>query len=69
MPAARLAGSILTDKPAGMEPLEGLTLNQAALVEAVKESPATEEERLMVCVPGAMPPALAEILKLAGDAW
>jgi len=43
-----------------MDPLEGLTLSQAALVEAVNESPATEEERLIVCVPGALPPALAE---------
>jgi len=41
-----------------MDPLEGLTLSQAALVEAVNESPATEEERLIVCVPGALPPAL-----------
>jgi hypothetical protein len=52
-----------------MYPLEGLMLSQAALVEAVKESPATEEERLMVCVPGALPPALAEKLRLAGAAW
>ena len=59
----------LTAKTAGMDPLEGLTLSQAALVEAVNESPATEEERLIVCVPGALPPALAEKLKLAGVAW
>jgi hypothetical protein len=51
-----------------MEPLEGLTLSQGALVEAVKESPATEEERLMVWLPDALPPALAEKLKLAGIA-
>ena len=59
---------MLTVKTAGMDPLEGLALSQAALVEAVKESPATEEERLMVCVPGAMPPAVPEKLKLAGVA-
>ena len=52
-----------------MDPVGGLTVSQPALVEAVKESPATEEERLMVCVPGALPPALAEKLKLAGAAW
>jgi hypothetical protein len=60
---------VLTAKTAGMDPLEGLTLSQAALVEAVKESPATEEERLIVCVPGELLPALAEKLKLAGVAW
>jgi hypothetical protein len=52
-----------------MDPVEGPTLSQLVLVEAVKESPATEEARLMVCVPGALPAALAEKLKLAGVAW
>ena len=64
-----LAGLALTARTAGMEPMEGLTLSQAALVEAVNESPAIEEDILMVCVPGALPPTLAEKLKLAGAAW
>jgi hypothetical protein len=69
LPAARFVGSVLTDKTEGKDPVEGLALSQAALVEAVKESPAIGEERLMVCVPGAPPPALAEKLKLVGVAW
>ena len=60
---------MLTAKAAGMDPLEGLALSQAALGEAVNESPATKEERLMLWVPGALPPAVAEKLRLAGVAW
>ena len=66
VPAARLAGLELTAKTAGMGPLAGLTLSHVALVEAVNESPATEEERLIVCGLGALPPAIAEKFKLAG---
>jgi hypothetical protein len=58
----------VTCRTEGMEPLEGLTLIQLALVEVVKESPATEEARLIVCAAGTLPPAVAEKLKLAGVA-
>jgi hypothetical protein len=60
---------MLTVKTAGMDPLEGLTLSHVALVETVKESPAIEEDKLIVCVAGTLPPTLAETLKLAGVAW
>jgi hypothetical protein len=69
VPAARFDVEVVTDKTAGTDPLEGLTVSQVALVEALKESPATGEERLTVCTPGALPPALAEKLKLAGVDW
>src|ERR1035441_9198844 len=69
VPGARLVGSILTDKAAGSDPTEGLTFSQVELAEAVKESPAIEDERLIVCVAGTLPPTLAETLTLAGVAW
>ena len=68
-PADRVVRSMPTDKAAGSDPMEGLTLSQVVLEEAVKERPAIEEERVMVCEAGALPPAGAEKLMLAGVAW
>jgi hypothetical protein len=67
--AAKLDGSILTVKTAGIDPLAGLILSQGAVVEVVKESQEIGEDRLIDCVAGALPPAVAEKLKLAGVAW
>jgi hypothetical protein len=51
-----------------MDPVKGLTLSQAALVEAVKESPAIGDKRFTICGPGRFPVAVVKKLKLVGTA-
>lgn len=67
-PATRADGSAAIWRVAGMVPAEGVTVSQLALVEAVKANPGIGDERLITCPPGALPPAVAEKLRVAGAA-
>ena len=43
-----------------MVPVDGVTLSQAALAEALKGNPGTADESATTCAGGALPPAAAE---------
>ena len=80
VPAVSEDGSAVTCKVAGIVPLEGATVSQEAFPEeagsarvrgptaAVKANPGTIDERVVTCWLG-LPPATAERLKVAGEAW
>ena len=67
VPAARLVELTLTCNDAGMEPLEGVTLSHVALEDAVNDTPVIDEERLIVCGGGAVPPDVAARLRFIAE--